>query len=166
MALNAYLRLKGQSSGVVKGSVRAKGYEGSILVVAASHALEAPYDSDTGLPTGVRKHHPFTITKESDRSSSLLYAMWSTNETIGEWELKFFAPAASGSSTTADLQTHTVKLTNARIAAIRFTMPNSKNPDLLRYLEYEEVVFTYQRITWIWNEGGITAQDDWHASVI
>ena len=99
-----------------------------------------------------------------DRSSPILYGMWSTNETIVEWELKFFAPAATGSSTAADVQTHTVKLINARIAAIRFTMPNSKNPDLQRYLEYEEVVFTYQHITWIWNEGGITAQDDWHTS--
>jgi type VI secretion system secreted protein Hcp len=32
---------------------------------------------------------------------------------------------------------------------------------LAKYAEYEEVSFTYQKIQWIWTEGGITAQDDW-----
>ena len=50
---------------------------------------------------------------------------------------------------------------NASICSINFCMPNNKNPDLVRYVEYEQVAFTYQKITWTWNDGGITATDDW-----
>ena len=30
-----------------------------------------------------------------------------------------------------------------------------------RLAEYEEVSLTYQKIEWTWNEGGISASDDW-----
>ena len=44
-------------------------------------------------------------------------------------------------------------------------MPNNKNPGLVRYVEYEQVAFTYQKIIWTWNDGGITAADDWASPV-
>ena len=55
---------------------------------------------------------------------------------------------------------YTVKLANANIADIKFHQPNTQRPDLAKYSEYEEVAFTYQKITWTWTDGGITAQDD------
>ncbi|HRI69004.1 MAG TPA: type VI secretion system tube protein Hcp, partial [Polyangium sp.] len=42
MALNAYLRLKGQKQGEIKGSVTQKGREGSIMVIAVSHEIISP----------------------------------------------------------------------------------------------------------------------------
>ena len=57
-----------------------------------------------------------------------------------------------------------MKLTNARITDIGFRMPNNKNPELAKYTEYEEIAFTYQKIEWIWNDGKITAQDDWETA--
>ena len=42
---------------------------------------------------------------------------------------------------------------------------NNKNPDLVRYAEYEEIAFTYQKISWTIVDGGITSQDDWEAPV-
>jgi len=42
MALNAYLRIKGQKAGEVKGSVIQKGREGKIMEIAASHGIESP----------------------------------------------------------------------------------------------------------------------------
>jgi type VI secretion system secreted protein Hcp len=47
------------------------------------------------------------------------------------------------------------------IAGIRTVMPNTKDPDLMKLATYEEVSFTYQKITWTWNDGAITATDDW-----
>jgi type VI secretion system Hcp family effector len=49
MALNAYLRIKGQTTGEVKGSVTQKGRESKIMVIAASHEIESPRDPRTGL---------------------------------------------------------------------------------------------------------------------
>jgi type VI secretion system secreted protein Hcp len=104
-------------------------------------------------------HKPFIVTKELDKSSPLLYNVLTNNENITEWELQHWRPSASGS----EQQHYTIKLTNANIASIHFRMLNNKNPELMRYAEYEEVAFTYQKIEWTWTEGGITADDDWEA---
>lgn len=159
MALNAYLKLKGQKQGDLVGSVTQKGREGKIAVIAVSHEIISPRDAASGLPTGKRMHKPFVITKELDKSSPLLYNVLVNNENIPTWELQFWQPSATGS----EKQHYTVKLTNANIASIDFRMANNKHPDLMKYAEYEEVAFTYQKIEWTWNEGGITAGDDWEA---
>jgi type VI secretion system secreted protein Hcp len=164
MALNAFLRLKGQRQGDIKGSVTQKGREGKIMVIAAEHEVLSPRDASSGLATGKRMHKPFVITKELDRSSPLLYQMLVTNESIVEWELQFWAPALSAvSSVGTEIQRYTVTLGNASIADIKFHMLNNKNPELQRYSEYEEVSFTYQKIQWTWTDGGITTQDEWDA---
>ena len=108
-------------------------------------------------------HKPFVITKESDKSSPVLYNILVNNENIIEWELQFWSPALSSPGAGQEVQSHTVKLVNANIASIDFHMLNNKNPDLMRYAEYEEIAFTYQKIVWTWNDGGITAMDDWAA---
>lgn len=162
MALNAYLKLKGQKQGEIKGSVTQKGREGKIMVIAASHQVLIPHDEATGMLTGRRMHKPFIITKELDKSSPLLYNMLVTNENITDWELQFWTPnLRSSTGIGTEKQHYTVKLVNARIVDINFHMLNNKNPDLTRYAEYEEVAFDYEKITWLWVDGGIMAQDDW-----
>ncbi len=157
MALNAYLRLKGEQQGEIKGSVTQKGREGSIKVIGASHTIESPRDASSGLPTGVRVHEPFVITKEVDQATPLLYNMLVNNENIPEWELQFWQPSPAGT----EANHYTVKLTNASIASIDFKMPDSQDPNLAKRAEYEEIAFTYQKIQWTWNEGGVTSSDDW-----
>src|SRR4051812_48469125 len=110
MALNAYLKLKGQKTGEIKGSVTQKGREGKIMVIAVSHEIISPRDPASGLPTGKRMHKPFVITKELDKSSPLLLGVLTTNENISDWELQFWTPqlkAATGSG--AEVQHYTVK---------------------------------------------------------
>jgi type VI secretion system secreted protein Hcp len=167
MALNAYLKLKGQKQGIIKGSVTQKGREGKIMVIAVSHEIVSPRDAASGLPTGKRQHKPFVITKELDKSSPLLYNALVNNENISVWELQFFAPQLqSAGGAGAEINNYTVKLTNANIADIKCVMLNNKNPELTRYAVYEEVAFTYQKIEWTWVDGGITAEDDWEAAVV
>lgn len=166
MALNAYLKLKGQKQGQINGSVTQKGRENWIMVIAINHEIVSPRDAASGLPTGKRMHKPFVITKELDKSSPLLFNALVTNENIPEWELQYWTPqlAAKG-GVGAEKQHYTVKLTNANIASIRSVMLNNKNPELSRYAEFEEVAFTYQKIEWTWKDGGITATDDWESPV-
>ena len=161
MALNAYLNIKGQKQGAIKGSVTQKGREGKIMVIAVNHEIISPRDPASGLPTGKRMHKPFTITKELDKSTPLLYNVLVNNENIPDWELQFWRPSATG----AEQQHYTVKLTNANIASINFRLANNKHPDLMKFAEYEEIAFTYQKIEWTWVDGGITAMDDWEAPV-
>jgi type VI secretion system secreted protein Hcp len=161
MALNAYLKLKGQKTGEIKGSVTQKGREGKIQVIAVSHEIVSPRDAASGLPTGKRMHKPMVITKELDKSSPLLYNVLVNNENITEWELQHWQPSSTG----AEKQHFTIKLTNGNIASIAFRMANNKHPDLMKFSEYEEIAFTYQKIEWTWVDGGITAMDDWESPV-
>jgi len=164
MALNAYLKLKGQKQGEIKGSVTQKGREGKILVIGAEHEVLVPNDPRTGLATGKRTHKPFVVTKELDKSSPLLYQMLVANELIVEWELQFWAPAAaSAAGAGTEVQRYTVTLMNASIVDIKFHMLNNKYPELQRYAEHEEVSFAYQKIQWMWTDGNIMTQDDWDA---
>lgn len=162
MALNAYLKLKGQKQGEIKGSVTQKGRENKIMVIAVNHDIISPRDAASGLATGRRMHKPFVITKELDKSTPLLHKALSNNELITEFELQFWTNKLSkvGAAGTEN-QHYTVKLTNANICEINFRMLNNKNPELVNFAEYEEVSFTYQKIEWIWNDGGITASDNW-----
>ena len=162
MALNAYLKLKGQIQGDIKGSVRQKGREGKILVIAAEHQIVSPRDPASGLATGRRQHMPFMVTKEIDASSPLLYSMLVKNENITEFELQCWAPQTkAGAGTGAEVQHYTVKLSNAALCEIRFEMPNNRDPALVKLAGFEVLSFTYGKIQWLWTAGGITAEDDW-----
>lgn len=162
MALNAYLKLKGQKHGEVKGSVTQKGREGKIMVIAANHEVFSATDPASGFATGKVQHKPFIITKEVDKSTPILYDILVNNEDITDWELQFWKPnTGSAAGAGVEIQYYTVMLTNARIVDISFKMLNNKNPELARYAEYEEIAFTYDKITWTYVNGGITAMDDW-----
>lgn len=163
MALNAYLTLKGQKQGQIKGSVVQKGKENSIMVIAVNHSIISPRDAQSGLPTGKRAHRPFVITKELDKSSPLLYQALITNEKITEFTLKFWRISGlSTAGTGQEVQNYTVKLVNASISSIDFKMLNNKDPELVHFNELEEVAFTYEKISWTWNDGGITCEDTWN----
>jgi type VI secretion system secreted protein Hcp len=167
MALNAYLRMEGKTQGAINGSVTQKGRENSIMVIAVSHEIISPRDAASGLPTGKRQHKPLVITKELDKSTPLLYNMLTNNENITKWELQFWTPQLKATAGAGmEVQHYTITLENANIAAINFRMANNKHPDLMKFAEYEEIAFTYQKITWTWNDGGITADDDWEAPVV
>jgi type VI secretion system secreted protein Hcp len=167
MALNAYLKMKGNKSGEIKGSVIQKGRENLIMVIAVEHSVESPRDLASGLPTGKRQHKPFTITKELDKSSPILWQMLALNEGIDSWELMFWSPiSAKGVGAGVETQHYTVKLTKASISKIEFGMLNNKNPEFTRYAEFEKVSFVYEKIEWTWKDGGIVGVDDWNAPVV
>ncbi len=167
MAMMAYADIVGQKSGHIDGSITQKGREKKIGIIACSHSIESPRDLQSGLPTGQRMHKPFVIRKELDMASPLLYNVICTNENLSKVTIYFWSPQKSTASggTGSEYQHFTIELTNANIASITFTMENIRDPDLVKFAEYEEISFTYQKITWTWNDGGKTAQDDWEARV-
>jgi type VI secretion system secreted protein Hcp len=162
MALNAYLRLTGDTQGEIKGGVTQAGREDSIMVIAFDHQVVSPRDTASGLPTGKRQHQPLTITKEIDEATPLLMNALVNNENITDWELRFWQPSRSGRA----VQHYTIQLVNASISAIRAEMLNNKYPENMQHEEREHVSFCYQRIIWTWVDGGITAEDDWEAPVV
>jgi type VI secretion system secreted protein Hcp len=162
VALNASLRLVGQKSGKIQGSVTQKGREGTIAVIASSHAILSPRDPATGLATGKRQHRPLSITKELDRSTPILRSVLTSNETLTTCDLLFYR---ADRTTGIEAQYFTIRLTNASIASVEMQMPNNKQADLAALETFEEVTFVYQRIEWTWTEGGVAAADDWASPI-
>lgn len=160
MAFNATMRLTGQRQGEIKGSVTQPGREGSILVIGFNHEVVSPRDAASGLPTGKRQHKPILITKEIDKSSPLLMNALVNNEGIKSLELRFWREGPSGK----EVQHYTIQLVNASIAGIRQEMLNNAYPENLAIAEREIVSFTYERISWTFEDGAIVSRDDWAPS--
>lgn len=164
MALQAHLDLTAAAQGKIDGSITQAGRENTIGVIAVSHQIVSPRDAASGMPTGKRMHKPFIITKELDKSSPKLYAALVSNENIPKWSLKFYTSGTSAAKGVGkEVNHYTIELVNASIASIDFVMKNNKRPENTPFPETEEVAFTYQKILWTWNEGGISAADDWES---
>lgn len=157
MPMPIHMTLKGKTTGEIKGGCTQKGREGSILIFAFDHDILSPRDIASGLPTGKRQHKPVLVTKEVDKSSPLLYTVLCNNETLTEVVFKFWKPSASGK----EVQYYTIKLTNANIAARKTYFPNMLIAENTKLPHLEEVAFTYQKIEWTFEDGGITSEDDW-----
>lgn len=156
-ALNAYLRLFGEKQGEIKGSVTQAGREDSIMVIAFNHDVFSPRDAASGLLSNKRQHEPLRITKEIDKSTPLLMNAWSNGERMTNFELRFWRPSASG----MEYQFYTILLHDAQIVSIRQEMLNNKYPDNMQHKEREHVTFVYRGIEWVYEDGGITFEDDW-----
>ena len=161
MALNAYLRLEGESQGEIKGSVTQAGREDSIEVYGWNHEVLSPRDAASGLPTGKRQHKPIVIVKPLDKATPLLMNVLVNNENITTWRLDCWKPSREGK----EFQYYSVELVNASVSSIRAEQLNNKYPENMNHEAREYVSFTYQKIIWTWQDGGITAEDDWETPV-
>jgi len=154
-ALNAYMKIDN-----IAGPVSNKGKEGTIVVFYASHSVS----TQSGVAHG-RTHGDFLIRKEVDKTSPRLDSAWVRGETLPKVKIDFYAPSGSATGPT-EKPTYSVELTSAKITAIRFEMPNNKEETTKTLPQYESVSFVYQKIDWTWVEGGVSASDQWAASLI
>lgn len=170
MALNTYwCEFVGQKTGAIKGNCTQTKREGWGEVIACNHGVKSPRDAASGLASGKRQYLPFTMTMQIDKSLPPIYNMLAQNEVITKIHYKFFAATQLGQRAIGagnEYNVFDILLENAHVCEIQLRMLNNKNPELMRYETYAEISFTYQKITWTWNDGGITAMDDWEAPVV
>ena len=161
MALNAYLTLTGETNGKVEGSCTQSGREGLMEIYGFSHEVIAPRDAASGLPTGKRQHKPISVTKPIDKATPTLLTLLTNNENITEWKIDFWRPSRSGK----EEQFYSIELVNASVAGVRAEQLNNKYEENMKHEVREHIQFTYQKVIWTWNDGGITAEDDWETPV-
>ena len=157
MALNAWLTLSGETQGPIKGSGDISPHEDEIEVWGWNHEVISPRDAASGLPTGKRQHKPFIVTKAIDVASPLLMNVLTNNENITELKLQCYRPSSSG----AEEHFFTIELTNANIAGVRMESLNNKYPENMNHAPRETISFTYQKVMWTFEDGGVSAEDDW-----
>jgi type VI secretion system secreted protein Hcp len=159
--LVGYATLTGQKSGVIKGSVTAKGHEGTIAILDYSYEVTSSRDPATGLATGKRQHTPLVIRKEVDSATPMILNMLTQNENLTAAKFEFFETSSTGVETA----TQVVELTNGSISDFQQaygTVP-SDIPSVVRDLE--TISFTFQKITFTDIKSGKTASDDWETPV-
>ncbi|MDR2054893.1 MAG: Hcp family type VI secretion system effector [Desulfovibrio sp.] len=159
MALTAYLNVTGKSQGDIKGDCPQLGdKKDKILIYSVEHNVEIPKDTHSGLPTGQRIHHPFTVTKHKDNASPKLYKACCTGEqltvTLDQYRIK---PDGT------EEKYYTIKLEEAIVVNMREYTPVTFLPDSKPYFDMEEISFTYSKITWTYNDGNIEFVDSWKA---
>lgn len=159
----AYLELNAEAQGDIKGDVTLPGREDMIEIYAFSHQIVSPRDAASGLPTGKRQHKPLSIVKRIDKSSPLLTNVLVNNENITEFSLTFWR---RNPATGKDEPYYTIRLQNAQVVSIRPWMPNTNDPATRAIPPSEEISFVYQKIFWTWEDGGISAEDDWETPVV
>ena len=152
-----FMTITGANQGQIKGGVMQKGREGDIATIAVCDAASRPFDPTTGLLTGARSFEPFTIIKTTDSASPKLYQALTTGEKLSI-KIDFFKTDPQGAS----VLVQTIALTDALITSINeVKVDTADKSNIDNTGEYEQVSFTFQKITWTWTEGGITYSDDW-----
>lgn len=156
MALSSYLKLTGKNQGEIKGPVTLFGREKSIEIFSWDYELIQPRDPGSGTPTGRRQHKAIVITKTIDKTTPLLLRALINDELIASWRLECWRPASDGSQQPY----YRIDLKNAVIAGIAAEQLNNQRPENAALPIQEQVSFIYQKITWTWLEGDVSAEDD------
>jgi type VI secretion system secreted protein Hcp len=108
--------------------------------------------------SGGRTYSPIKIIKRVDKSSPLIQKALSGNEII-QGTFKFYRPAPTG----AGGQEHffTVAIEEGYIDQIKRISPDVFDPASATEPPTEEVSFVFGKITWTYEDGGISHIDHW-----
>jgi len=146
------MSIKGKTQGDFKGDAN-----GKIAIVAFSHGVISPHDVATGVASGKRQHKPFTIVKGIDSSTTQIYKAITTNETLSSVVISFLKPGSSEEYYVITLENATI----TKVHEVKQTLGGDS--ESLKFSEYEEVSFTYEKITWEHMESKTSVSDDWSA---
>ncbi len=133
---------------------QADGTEHTFEVYGWSHEIISPRDAASGLPTGKRQHKPVSITKPIDKSTPLFMKALIDNELFKSAVLTSYRDEGSGETVY-----RTLMLTDPWVST-RGGMGDTRGSST-DHEDREHVSFTYQKITWTFEDGGVTHEDSW-----
>lgn len=155
-ALNADLKVVGQTQGWIMGGITQTGREDTILIIAYDHITSSTRDPDTCMPSRLN-HLPFQITKEVDKATPDLYEAFENNELLTEFTLRFYRIDPTG----VEVHFYTIELINARIVGIHQEMLNNRNTENQQYREMEHISFVYEQIRRTFEADGLVSENRW-----
>ncbi len=113
-----------------------------IVISALSHEIVTPRDPASGLPTGRRQHAPISVTMKWGATTPKFIRALVTNEIFS---------------------TVTINLLQNSVVVATITLNNAHAVQYDQTGQDLAIQLSYQRITWLWKNGGISATDDWSA---
>lgn len=160
MAETVELLLKANGTDI-KGEPTQKGggrTADGIEIVYFDHYGFAKREDGSGMATGRRTYKPILVRKRIDKATPLIAKALVNNEKI-DGTFKFFRPSPTGDGTTE--QYYTVEITGGRVDSIKQYVPDCLNPTSTGSPPLEEVCFTFESITWTFEDGGVSHTDSW-----
>jgi len=141
-----------------------QGRDGSSLVQQFNHEVSIPRDPQSGMASGRRVHHPIQFVKRIDKASPKLFQALCQGERFSDVHFKWYRIDQSG----AGGQQHyfTIQLEEAVLVSMKQWFPITADSSRGNYSHFEDCSMTYRKITWTWEDGGITMQDDWKATTV
>ncbi|MFN0062482.1 MAG: type VI secretion system tube protein TssD [Myxococcaceae bacterium] len=159
MAETVHLALKANGQDIKgESSQTSLGRGDTIECVFYDQSVITAREAGTGMATGRRQYPPLLIRKRIDKSSPLLMKALCENQAI-EGTFKFFRPNPAGDGTTQ--QFYTVGIKRGRIASVKQIVPDTLSPATSTEPPLEEVTFVYHTISWTFEDGGVTHEDNW-----
>jgi len=151
-----YMTVEGENQGSIDGGVTLSPHEDSIEVLYFESGVIVPTDQQSGLSTGKRVHQPLIILKPVDKSTPKLYQALTSGEHLTNVFIKFYPIGPTGQEEHA----FTVELEDAIIVSM-FTRADDDMTNTFGNNFVDEVQFTYKKIMWTWEDGGVTSEDSW-----
>ena len=165
MAIDCFIsfaeeRPEKSTASVPKGNPRTP-WKDRAEIQAWSFGVKSPYDFVTGHSTGKRQHQPLTI--RIGKSSPLLLKAFLSKEPLA-CKIELFKAGTGGFGVRPNF---TAELSGGLISSIKHVTatPGQTHSGIRPTSGLEEIQFTYEKIDVTWNDGGITAQDDWESRV-
>ena len=167
-AIDAFIKVVGTKQGQFKGNSTRDSF--GEIVTSFSHGPTKPRDYNAATAAGKQLHEPIVVTVKADAATK---GQWTTasasREPLTSVTLSVFKQATTGAGTGVagageEKPYYTVKLTNAQIEKIEMVTRDPTDTSPAKPDEaWLRVSLTFQKIETTWNNGGITAQDDWLA---
>jgi len=156
-AQEIFCTVVGAKQGTFQGDRTAGKATSQIPVLFLTQEVTRPFDTATGLGTGMRTHKPLTIVKELDASSPQFFIATVTNETLRSVTCTFYRAFRGGSG---EMRAYfRIVLTNAAVVDYKDTGDGINDP--ANGDERERISLTYQRIELTDLDSNTTAEDDW-----
>ncbi len=157
MATPGYAEFLDDQGNLIEGGVQIAGREGWSEIMEFEHGMDIPTDPHTGKLTGVRQHGELTLVKEYDSASPLLYRACCVGQTLSEVNIHWYQIDDTG--TEVEYFRHTLE--QAKVAAVKSFMHNTKDPRYERMTHLEKVSLVYGQITWLYVDGSLEYTDSW-----
>ncbi|WP_337263309.1 MULTISPECIES: Hcp family type VI secretion system effector [unclassified Serratia (in: enterobacteria)] len=158
MSNPAYLWLVDANGSPIVGGSLVSGRVGAIELRTVSHHMFIPTDTNTGKLTGTRVHAPFSMQKEFDKTTPILYRSLSEGHTLKSATIKMYRVLDSGLET----EYFNIILENVKVTSIA---PNL-HPSGQTGTHLETIQLRYETITWKYCDGNIIYKDSWNNRAI
>lgn len=158
MSIPAYLWLVDENGSPIVGGSLVSGRIGAIELKSVNHNVSIPTDGNTGRLTGTRVHAPFSMQKEFDKTTPILYRALCKGQVLKSATIKMYSILDSG----VEKEYFNIILDNVKVTAIT----PSLHPGGQTGTHLETLQLRYESITWKCCDGNIIYKDSWNGMAI